>query len=107
MEFAFIISAVIVVGSTAYIVHLFRRDHKIRSQGRDIRVRVEDVRLVSTNDSGAATIKFRLSWHEDGVIRYAEGRDTISAFHSSKVQKGCEVDIKYLDDGHILFDFDK
>ncbi|MCX4968034.1 hypothetical protein OHA98_25390 [Streptomyces sp. NBC_00654] len=106
MEFAFIISAVLVLGSLAYIIHLFRRDHRIRSQGRDVRALVEDVRLVSTNDSGAATIKYRLSWHENGATKYVEGRDTISAFHSSKVQKGCEVAIRYLDDDHILFDFD-
>lgn len=107
MKFAIIISVIIVVGSIAYIVYLFCRDHKILSQGRDIRVLVEDVRHVATNDSGSVTIDYRISWNEDGVARYAEGRDTILAARSPSVQKGCEVDIKYLDDDHILFVFDK
>ncbi|WP_326770588.1 hypothetical protein OG978_43335 (plasmid) [Streptomyces sp. NBC_01591] len=107
MKFAVIISVILVVGSIAYIVHLFNRDHRIRSQGRDLRALVEDVRYISSNDGGSANIKYRLSWCEGGVTRHVEGRDTIPAFYSSKVQKGCEVDITYLDDDHILFVFDK
>ncbi|MFD7617851.1 hypothetical protein [Streptomyces sp. NPDC059802] len=107
MIFVVIISAVLIVGSIAYIVHLFHRDQEIRSKGRDIRALVEDVRYISSNDGGSANIKYRLSWHEDGVVKQVEGSDTISAFCSSKVQKGCEIDIKYLDDDHILFVFDK
>lgn len=107
MIFAVIISVVIVVGSFVYIVHLFTRDHEIRSHGRDIRALVEDVRYISSNDGGSVNIKYRLSWNEDGVTRSVEGSDTISSFYSSKVQKGCEVDINYLDDDHILFVFDQ
>ncbi|MEE1736699.1 hypothetical protein PUR49_09300 [Streptomyces sp. BE147] len=83
------ISAVLVVGGAAHITHLFRRDHRIRSQGRDVRALVEDVRLVGTNDSGAAIVKYRLSWYEDGSMKYVEGGDTVSVIHSSMVQKGC------------------
>ncbi|MEV5674097.1 MULTISPECIES: hypothetical protein [unclassified Streptomyces] len=102
-----IISVIIVAGSIAYIVYLFFRDQKIWSQGRDIRVLVEDVRHVGTNDSGSVTIDYRLSWNEGGVVRHVEGRDTILAIRSSAVQKGCEVDIRYVDDDHLLFVFDK
>ncbi|MFF9350731.1 hypothetical protein [Streptomyces sp. NPDC014734] len=107
VAFVFVVSFIIVAGGISYIVRLFVRDEKIRSQGRDIRALVEDVRYVSSNDGGSTTIKYRLSWQEDGATTYVEGRDTISAFRSSQVQKGCEVDIKYLDDDHILFVFDK
>ncbi|MCX4732261.1 hypothetical protein OG520_27885 [Streptomyces sp. NBC_00984] len=107
MIFVAVISVVLVVGSIAYIVYLFHRNQEIRSKGRDIRALVEDVRYISSNDGGSANIAYRLSWHEDGVVKQVEGRDTISAFYSSKVQKGCEVDIKYLDDDHIMFVFDK
>ncbi|MFD0344649.1 hypothetical protein ACFVH0_39285 [Streptomyces sp. NPDC127117] len=107
MIFVVVISVLLVGGTIAYIVHLFNRDHKIRSQGRDIHALVENVRYVSSNDGGSTTIEYRLSWHEDGETRYVEGRDTIPAFYSSRVQKGCEIDIKYLDDDHIMFVFDR
>ncbi|MEV0282273.1 hypothetical protein AB0I22_38705 [Streptomyces sp. NPDC050610] len=107
MTFVIILSVVIFVGFIAYIVNLFIRDHKIGTHGRDIHALVEDVRYLGSNDGGSVTIKYRLSWYEDGATRYAEGKDTIPAYRSSRLQKGCEVDIKYLDDDHILFVFDK
>ncbi|SFY11760.1 hypothetical protein OH786_12520 [Streptomyces atratus] len=107
MIIVFIISAILIVGSIAYIASLFKRDDEIRSHGRDIRALVEDVRYISSNDGGSVNIKYRLSWQEGGVTRSVEGRDTISSFRSSRVQKGCEVDIKYLDDDHIMFVFDE
>lgn len=107
MIIAVAISVIITVGVISYIVHLFRRDHMIRWHGRDVLALVEDVRYVSSNDGGSTTIKYRLSWQEDGETKYVEGRDTIPAFYSSRVQKGCEIDIKYLDDDHLHFVFDK
>ncbi len=107
MLFAVIISIVLFVGFISYIVHLFRRDHRIRWEGRDILAVVEDVRYLGSNDGGSANIKYRLSWTEDGVTKEVEGRDTVSAFYSSRLQKGCEIDIKYLDDNNIMFVFDK
>ncbi|MEU4502496.1 hypothetical protein [Streptomyces sp. NPDC024089] len=107
MVFVVVISVVLVGGSISYIVHLFRRDSRIRSQGRDVRALVEDVRFLGSNDGGSANIKYRLSWTEDGVTKQVEGSDTVSAFYSSRVQKGCEIDIKYLDDNNIMFVFDK
>ncbi|MDV9198245.1 hypothetical protein [Streptomyces sp. Wh19] len=68
---------------------------------------VEDVRYLGSNDGGSSNIKYRLSWTEDGVTKEVEGRDTVSAFYSSRLQKGCEIDIKYLDDNNIMFVFDK
>ncbi|MFH8530113.1 hypothetical protein ACH4GE_17035 [Streptomyces tendae] len=106
LTFVVALSAVIVVGGIAHVVRLFVRDHRIETRGRDIEVVVEAVRYLSSNDTGAATIWFRLSWQEDGATRRVEGRDTIPAFHSSRVQKGCVVGIKYLDDDHFHFDFD-
>lgn len=105
MKFVVIISGILIVGTIAYIVHLFIRGHKIETHGRDIKALVEDVRHVGTNDSGSFEIAYRLSWCEDGVTRRVDGRDTIPASRMSKVRKGCEVDIKYLDDAHILFIF--
>jgi hypothetical protein len=107
MLFVAIISIAIIGGSIAYIVRLFMRDHKIRWEGRDIRAVVEDVRYLGSNDGGSSNIKYRLSWTEDGVTKEVEGRDTVSAFYSSRLQKGCEIDIKYLDDNNIRFVFDK
>jgi hypothetical protein len=107
MKFAIIISVIIIAGSIAYIAYLFNRDHKIQSQGRNIQARVEEVHYISSNENGTTNIKYRLSWHEGGVTKQVEGKETIPAFYSSKVQQGCEVDIKYLDDDHILFVFDK
>ncbi|MFD9600350.1 hypothetical protein [Streptomyces sp. NPDC059970] len=95
------------MGSISYIARLFKRDHEIRAHGRDIRALVEDVRHLGSNDGGSVNIKYRLSWQEGGVTKSVEGRDTISSFRSSRVQKGCEVDIKYLDDDHIMFVFDE
>ncbi|MGW2113127.1 hypothetical protein [Streptomyces sp. NPDC001948] len=107
MLFIYIFSAAIAVGTVSYIIHLYRRDHLIDTRGRDIRALVEDVRRVAEYDGGSITIKYRLSWQENGATKYAEGRETILAHRSSQVQKGCEIDIKYLDDEHISFVFDK
>ncbi|RZT94596.1 hypothetical protein EV681_3017 [Advenella incenata] len=107
MTFAIVISVLICAGIVAYIVYLFIRDHKILSQGTDVRALVEDVRYISSNDGGSITIRYRLSWTQGEVIKQVEGKETIPAFYSSKVQKGCEVNIRYLDDNHILFVFDK
>ncbi|MCS4267242.1 hypothetical protein [Serratia sp. BIGb0163] len=107
MKFAIIISVILTVGVIAYIVYLFNRDHKIQTLGRDIQARVEEIHYISSNDNGSTNIKYRLSWHEKGITKQVEGKETIPAFYSSKVQKGCEVEIKYLDDDHISFVFDK
>ncbi|MEV0261558.1 hypothetical protein AB0I49_09460 [Streptomyces sp. NPDC050617] len=107
MQLILVISIAIAIGAVAYIVHLFIRDHKIETRGRDIVAVVEDVRHVATSDSGSMTVKYRLSWHEDGATRYAEGRETILAARFPRLQKGCQIDIKYLDDDHIAFVFDK
>jgi hypothetical protein len=107
MKFAIIISVIIIAGSIAYIAYLFNRDHKIQSQGRNIQALVEEVHYISSNENGTTNIKYRLSWHEGGVTKQVEGKETIPAFYSSKVQQGSEVEIKYLDDDHILFVFDK
>ncbi|CAI1200615.1 hypothetical protein [Serratia quinivorans] len=107
MKFAIIISVILTVGVIAYIVYLFNRDHKIQTLGRDIQARVEEVHYISSNDNGSTNIKYRLSWHEKGMTKQVEGKETIPAFYSSKIQKGCEVEIKYLDDDHISFVFDK
>ena len=107
MAFAIIFSVVISASVIAYIIYLFIRDHKILSQGTDVRALVEDVRYVSSNDGGSTTIRYRLSWVQGDVTKQVEGKETIPALYASKVQKGCEVNIKYLDDDHILFVFDK
>lgn len=107
MVFVAIISVVTFGGGFFFLLHLFRRDQKILWEGRDVRALVEDVRHLGTNDSGSVEIKYRLSWSEDGATKQVEGRDTISAARSSRVQKGCEIDIKYLDDRNIMFIFDK
>ncbi len=107
MQLILILSVAITVGAVAYIVHLFIRDHKIETHGRDIVALVEDVRHVATSDTGSMTVKYRLSWREDGAIRYVEGRETIPAARFPRLQKGRQVDIKYLDDNHISFVFDK
>ena len=106
MTFAIILSSCICVGLVAYIVSLFIRDHNILSRGRSLRVRVEVVRHLGTNESGAVTVGYRLSWREGGVTRRVEGRETIPARHVQRLQAGCEVDIKYLDDDHILLMLD-
>lgn len=107
MKFAIFISVIIIVGSITYIGYLFNRTHKIREQGRDIQARVEEVHYLSSNENGTTNIKYRLSWQDGDVTKQVEGKETIPAFYSSKVQQGCEVEIKYLDDDHILFVFDK
>ncbi|MFI7100865.1 hypothetical protein ACIBK8_16020 [Streptomyces sp. NPDC050161] len=105
ITFVVALSIALAVGGIAHIVRLFIRDHRIETHGRDIQALVEAVRYLSSNDSGASTIWYRLSWQEDGTTRQVEGRDTIPAFYSSRVQKGCVVTIKYLDDDHLHFDF--
>ncbi|HEI8868144.1 hypothetical protein [Serratia sp. AKBS12] len=107
MKFAILISVIIFAGFFGYLAHLFYRDHKIETQGRTLQARVDEVHYRSSNDNGTVNIRYRLSWQEEGISREVEGKDTIPAFYSSKVQQGSEVTIKYLDDEHITFVFDK
>lgn len=107
MALAIVISILLFGGFFGYIAHLFYRDHKIDAQGRELLARVEEVHYRSANDTGSVNIRYRLSWPEDGGTKQVEGRETIPAFYSSKVQKGSEVTIRYLDDDHIAFVFDK
>lgn len=51
-------------------------------------------------------IAYRLSWNEGGEARYVEGRETLPARRVPQVRKGCEVDIRYLDDDRLSFVFD-
>lgn len=106
MVFVVVLSVAMAVGAIGYIARLFVRDHRIDTQGRDIRVLVEDVRHVGTNDSGSVTIKYRLSWNEGGEARYVEGRETLPARRVPQVRKGCEVVIRYVDDDRLSFVFD-
>ncbi|WP_399096265.1 hypothetical protein ACGH2B_28940 [Streptomyces sp. BBFR2] len=107
ITFVVALSVVITVGAIAHIVRLFIHDRRIEAQGREIQALVEEVRYLSSNDGGSSTIRFRLSWQENGATRQVEGKETIPAFYSSKVQRGCVVGIKYLDDDHLRFDFTK
>ncbi|WP_327711322.1 hypothetical protein OG912_24955 [Streptomyces sp. NBC_00464] len=105
MKLAVIVSVILVVGAIVGIGRLFVRDHKIETHGRDIKAQVEDIRHVGTNDGGSFEIAYRLSWREGDARRTVDGRDTVLASRMPQLQKGCEVDIKYLDDAHILFVF--
>ncbi|MFF2008106.1 hypothetical protein ACFVWY_03390 [Streptomyces sp. NPDC058195] len=106
MIVALVISAVIAVGFIGYLVSLFKRDHDIRWNGRDVRALVEDVRHIGTNDAGSFDITYRLSWQEDGEKKMVEGRDTIPARRFPQLRAGSEVAITYLDDRKIMFLFD-
>lgn len=106
MTVGIVIAVLMTVGAVAYIMHLFVRDHRISSRGRRIRARVDEVRHIAKSDSGVVTVRYRLSWSEDGVIRRAEGTETILAKRVPGVQPGRDVDIMYLDDDHIRFEFD-
>ncbi|WP_313353374.1 DUF3592 domain-containing protein [Kosakonia cowanii] len=107
MKIAIAFSILFIVGMIAYIVYLFNRDHRIQSQGRDLQATIEEVSYISSNDNGTQNIRYRLAIHDGSVTRSVEGKETIAAFNSPKMQKGQKVDIKYLDDQHILFIFDK
>ncbi|MGY5959195.1 DUF3592 domain-containing protein [Kosakonia sp. BK9b] len=107
MKVTIIFSVIFIVGMVAYIVYLFNRDHKIQTLGREMQATVEDVSYISSNDNGTINIKYRLALNEGETPRSVEGKETISAFNAAKIQKGNKVDIKYLDDQHILFVFDK
>lgn len=107
MKIAIVFSVVFIVGMIVYIVYLFNRDHRIQTQGRDLQATIEDVTYISSNDNGTLNIRYRLAVQDGSVTRAVAGTETISAFYASKMQKGQNVDIKYLDDRHILFIFDK
>lgn len=107
MKIAIIFSIVFIVGMIAYIISLFNRDHRIQTQGRELQATIEDVSYISSNDNGTLNIKYRLVINDEGAARTVEGKDTISSLNAPKMQKGLNIGIKYLDDQHILFDFDK
>lgn len=106
MIIAFVVSAVIAVGFVGYLATLFKRDHDVRWNGRDVRALVEDVRHVGTNDAGSFEITYRLSWQEDGARKTVEGRETISARRFPQLRPGHEIAIRYLDDRNVRFVFD-
>ncbi|WBF45402.1 DUF3592 domain-containing protein [Serratia rubidaea] len=107
MALAIVISILIFGGFFSYLGYLFYRDRKIDAQGRELLAHVEEVHYRSANDNGSINIRYRLSWQEGDATKEVEGKETIPAFYSSKVQQGSDVTIRYLDDDHIAFVFDR
>ncbi|MDA4891344.1 MULTISPECIES: DUF3592 domain-containing protein [Microbacterium] len=91
----------------AWVVWLVVQDRRIQAEGRDVRVLVEEARVVARNDSSSVTVRYRLSWSEGGRVRRVEGTETIGAHRMQAVRAGEEVTIRYLDDGQLRFVFDR
>ncbi|WP_260255899.1 hypothetical protein [Streptomyces sp. 840.1] len=91
----------------SWIVTLFVRDHRIAVHGRDVRALVEDVGVIARNDSDSVTIRYTLSWSENGGPKRVTGTETVPVRREAEVLAGREVNIRYLDDENLRFVFDR
>ncbi|AGN83783.1 hypothetical protein [Enterobacter sp. R4-368] len=79
-----------------------KRERIIR-EGRPIMAVIENIRPVSTDDSGNTTVAYVLN--VEG--RKIEGREKIDTFYAPQMQPGMHIKIMYVDDKHFVFIFEK
>ncbi|MFG2601147.1 DUF3592 domain-containing protein [Streptomyces sp. NPDC048462] len=107
MTVGVVIGIVVGVTCVSWIVTLFVRDQRIAAHGRDVRALVEDVRVTARNESDSVTIRYTLSWSENGGPKRVTGTETVSVRREAEVRAGREVNIRYLDDENLRFVFDR
>lgn len=76
---------------------------KIIREGRPIMAVIENIRPVSTDDSGNTTVAYVLN--VEG--RKIEGREKIDTFYAPQMQPGMQIKVMYVDDKNYVFMFDK
>ncbi|ANR77101.1 hypothetical protein BBB57_01815 [Kosakonia sacchari] len=76
---------------------------KIIRDGRQIMAVIENIRPVSTDESGNTTVAYVLN--VEG--RKIEGREKIDTFYAPQMQPGMQIKIMYVDDKHYVFMFEK
>ncbi|AHJ73602.1 hypothetical protein [Kosakonia sacchari] len=76
---------------------------KIIREGRPIMAVIENIRPVSTDESGNTTVAYVLN--VEG--RKIEGREKIDTFYAPQMQPGMQIKIMYVDDKHYVFMFEK
>lgn len=96
---AIIITAIVVV---ICFVSVNNRE-KILREGRPIMAVIENIRPVSTDDSGNTTVAYVLN--VEG--RKIEGREKIDTFYAPQMQPGMQIKIMYVDDKNYVFMFNK
>jgi len=76
---------------------------KIIREGRPIMAVIENIRPVSTDESGNTTVAYVLN--VEG--RKIEGREKIDTFYAPQMQPGMQIKIMYVDDKNYVFMFEK
>lgn len=76
---------------------------KIIRDGRQIMAVIENIRPVSTDESGNTTVAYVLN--VEG--RKIKGREKIDTFYAPQMQPGMQIKIMYVDDKHYVFMFEK
>ncbi|MCZ3382149.1 hypothetical protein O3S68_07550 [Kosakonia sp. SOY2] len=79
------------------------KTEKIISEGRPIMAVIENIRPVSTDDSGNTTVAYVLNVEGRNI----EGREKIDTFYAPQMQSGMHIKIMYIDDKHFVFIFEK
>lgn len=76
---------------------------KIIRDGRQIMAVIENIRPVSTDESGNTTVAYVLNIEG----RKIKGREKIDTFYAPQMQPGMQIKIMYVDDKHYVFMFEK
>lgn len=76
---------------------------KIIRDGRQIMAVIENIRPVSTDESGNTTVAYVLN--VEG--RKIKGREKIDTFYAPQMQPGMQIKIMYVDDKNYVLMFEK
>lgn len=98
---AFVVGIVFYIGRECYLTY------QTDQYGRLLNAKILSMRSTGSGDGGSTKVVYELAVDFDGVERIAKGSQTIDAFYSYQLEPGKEIQIKYLDDKNILFQYRK
>ncbi|MDZ7320483.1 hypothetical protein N4G41_02430 [Kosakonia sacchari] len=97
----------LVGGFVLYIGRQCYLAYQTDQHGRLLNAKILSMRSTGSNDGGSTNVVYELAVDFDGVERIVKGSQTIDTFYSSQLEPGKEIQIKYLDDENILFQYRK
>ncbi|ACX87794.1 hypothetical protein F6Q07_11620 [Pectobacterium parmentieri] len=88
-----------------FIFYQFYNAYKIDKNGVIVKVKIDYVNFISSNEGGSSNISFILLANINGKDKVLEGYDTVPTFYSSQLMAGEYIEIKYIDEKNYSFIF--
>lgn len=97
----------LVGGFVLYIGRQCYLAYQTDQRGRLLNAKILSMRATGSNDGSSTNVVYELAVDFDGVQRIIKGTDGVNTFCSYQLEPGKEIQIKYLDDKNILFQYRK